>query len=173
MIIGGGPAGMEAARTATLMGHSVTLYEKDDALGGQLKSAATPDFKSQLRELADWYRREMERLKVEVHLKSEIEANSPELDYAHAIIIATGAIPDTPRIKGIENAVNIVEAHMNPERLRGNKIVYCGGGLSACDSALETAKRGKKVSIVEMLDEIAADDHFINRAALLHARARR
>jgi NADPH-dependent 2,4-dienoyl-CoA reductase/sulfur reductase-like enzyme len=167
VIIGGGPGGMEAARTAAIKGHKVSLYEKNGELGGQLKSAATPDFKSQLRELVHWYKRQMELLDVDVRLNSKITVDSPELKKADAIIIATGAVPFSPDIKGIDNTIDIISAHMKPEKLKGDRIVYCGGGLSACDSALETALKGKKVAIIEMLDEVAANDHFINKAALV------
>lgn len=166
VVIGGGPGGMEAARTAALKGHRVSLYEKDKALGGQLKSAATPDFKSQLRELVEWYKRQLELLNIEVHLNSEINEDNPVLKDADYIIVATGAVPIMPEISGIENAVDIISAHIYPEKLKGDRIVYCGGGLSACDSALETAQKGKKTVIIEMLEHIAANDHFINRAAL-------
>lgn len=167
VIIGGGPGGMEAARTAAIKGHKVSLYEKDSSLGGQLKSAATPPFKSQLRELVTWYKRQMELLGVKVYLNTNLTENSPELATADEIIVATGAVPIIPKIPGIENAIDIISAHVNPEKLKGNKIVYCGGGLSSCDSALETALNGKKVSIVEMLDEVAINDHFINKASLI------
>jgi 2,4-dienoyl-CoA reductase-like NADH-dependent reductase (Old Yellow Enzyme family)/thioredoxin reductase len=167
VVIGGGPAGMEAARTAALMGHKVTLYEKDGALGGQLKSAATPPFKSQLRELVKWYIRQMELLKVNVKLNTELTADSPELEKADKIIVATGALPLIPDIPGIENTVDILTAHIHPEKVKGDRIIYCGGGLSACDSALETAMSGKKVAIVEMLDELAINEHFINKASLI------
>jgi 2-enoate reductase len=167
VVIGGGPGGMEAARSAAIAGHKVILFEKDNSLGGQLKSAATPDFKSQLRELVEWYKHQMVIHNVDVHLNTEVTEDSPELAEADAIIVATGAIPLMPGIKGIENAVDIISAHTNPDRLKGERIVYCGGGLSACDSALEIAMKGKKAAIVEMLDDIAVDDHFINKAALV------
>ena len=167
VIIGGGPGGMEAARTAALMGHNVTLYEKDSNLGGQLKSAATPPFKSQLRELVVWYKRQMELLGIDVKLNSVLTVDSPELKNADNIIVATGADPISPEIPGIENTVNILTAHTEPEKLKGENIIYCGGGLSACDSALETAMHGKKVAIIEMLDEVAINDHFINKASLI------
>jgi len=167
VVIGGGPGGMEAARSAAIAGHKVKLFEKDNSLGGQLKSAATPDFKSQLRELVEWYKHQMVIHNVDVQLNTEVTEDSPELAEADAIIVATGAIPLMPGIKGIENAVDIISAHANPDRLKGERIVYCGGGLSACDSALETAMKGKKAAIVEMLDDIAVDDHFINKAALV------
>ena len=167
VVIGGGPGGMEAARSAAIAGHKVKLFEKDNSLGGQLKSAATPDFKSQLRELVEWYRHQMVIHNVDVHLNTEVTEDMPELDEADAIIVATGAVPLMPEIKGIENAVDIITAHENPDKLKGERIVYCGGGLSACDSALEIAMEGKKAVIVEMLDEVAIDDHFINKAALI------
>jgi len=167
VVIGGGPGGMEAARSAAIAGHKVILFEKNNSLGGQLKSAATPDFKSQLRELVEWYKHQMVIHNVDVRLNTEVTEDSPELAEADAIIVATGAVPLLPGIKGIENAVDIISAHTNPDRLKGERIVYCGGGLSACDSALETAMKGKKAVIVEMLDDIAVDDHFINKAALV------
>jgi 2,4-dienoyl-CoA reductase-like NADH-dependent reductase (Old Yellow Enzyme family)/thioredoxin reductase len=167
VVIGGGPGGMEAARSSAIAGHEVMLFEKDSALGGQLKSAATPEFKSQLRELVQWYSHQMEIHKVDVHLNTEITDDSPELETADAIIIATGALPLMPKIKGIENTIDIITAHTNQDKLEGNRIIYCGGGLSACDSALETAMKGKKAAIIEMLDEVAINDHFINKAALI------
>ncbi|MGI6140418.1 MAG: FAD-dependent oxidoreductase [Caldicoprobacterales bacterium] len=167
VVIGGGPGGMEAARSAAIAGHDVILFEKDSALGGQLKSAATPDFKSQLRELVEWYKHQMVIHNVDVRLKTEATDELPELEKADAIIVATGAVPLMPDIKGMENTVDIISAHTEPKSLKGEEIIYCGGGLSACDSALETAMKGKKAVIVEMLDEVAIDEHFINKAALL------
>lgn len=167
VVIGGGPGGMEAARTASLMGHKVTLFEKDSELGGQLKSAATPPFKSQLRQLVVWYKHQMELLNVTVHLNTELTVDSPELEHADRIIVATGAVPLTPGIPGIENTIDILTSHTDPQKLEGGKIIFCGGGLSACDSALETAMSGKKVAIIEMLDEVAINDHFINKASLI------
>ena len=167
VVVGGGPGGMEAARSAAIAGHEVILFEKDGELGGQLKSAATPDFKSQLRELVKWYKRQMEIHKVDVRFNTEVTEDMPELEEADAIIVATGAVPLMPNIKGIENAVDIISAHTNKEKLKGERIIYCGGGLSACDSALENAMESKKVTIVEMLDDVAVDDHFINKAALI------
>ena len=167
VVIGGGPGGMEAARTASLMGHKVTLFEKDSELGGQLKSAATPPFKSQLRQLVVWYKHQMELLNVTVHRNTELTVDSPELEQADRIIVATGAVPLTPKIPGIENTIDILTSHTDPQKLEGDKIIFCGGGLSACDSALETAMSGKKVAIIEMLDEVAINDHFINKASLI------
>ena len=167
VIIGGGPGGMEAARTAALMGHRVELFEKEAGLGGQLRSAATPPFKSQLRALVTWYEHQMEINHITVHLNTAIDENHPALASADAIIVATGAIPLELDILGIEKTVNILDAHLDESKLQGDKIIYCGGGLSACDSALETALKGKKVTVVERLGEVAIQDHFINKASLI------
>ncbi len=104
---------------------------------------------------------------VDVRIKTEVTDELPKLKKADAIIVAIGAQPIMPNIKGIENTVDIISAHTKPNILKGEKIIYCGGGLSACDSALEAAMKGKKVAIVEMLDEVAINDHFINKAALI------
>lgn len=166
VVIGGGPAGMEAARSASSAGHNVILFDKDSRLGGQLKSAATPVFKSQLRELVRWYILQLELLGVDVRLNTDVAFDTPELEKADIIILALGAIPIVPKIQGIENTVDILSAHLHPEKIRGKNIIYCGGGLSACDSALETAMSGKMVSIIEQLDDIATNDNFINKSAL-------
>ncbi|PHV71147.1 NADH:flavin oxidoreductase [Sporanaerobium hydrogeniformans] len=167
VVVGGGPGGMEAARTAALIGHDVTLVEAAEGLGGQLRSAATPPFKSQLRELVTWYSRQMEILNVNVKLNTTINADSQILAEADEIFVATGAVPVKVNIKGIENTVDILQAHLDESKLVGDHIIYCGGGLSSCDSALETAMKGKKVTVVEMLDEVAVGDHFINKASLI------
>ena len=167
VIVGGGPGGMEAARTAALIGHDVTLFEAAEGLGGQLRSAATPAFKSQLRELVTWYKHQLEILNIKVDLNTMVTADSSVLADADEIFVATGAVPLKVNIKGIENTVDILQAHLDETRLVGDHIIYCGGGLSACDSAIETAIKGKKVTVVEMLDEVAIGDHFINKASLI------
>lgn len=167
VVVGGGPGGMEAARTAALIGHDVILIEAAEGLGGQLRSAATPPFKSQLRELVTWYSRQLEILNVNVKLNTTVDADSQILAEADEIFVATGAVPVKVNIKGIENTVDILQAHLDESKLVGDHIIYCGGGLSACDSALETAMKGKKVTVIEMLDEVAVGDHFINKASLI------
>lgn len=170
VIIGAGPAGLEAARVAALEGHKVTIFEKETIIGGQLAAAATPAFKSQLRNLVKWYGVQLEKLGVDLHLGREVSADDEILEKCDKIIVATGAIPLTPPIPGIDgsNVVNVIDAHKNKELLKGENIVICGGGLSGCDSALELAtEENKKVTIVEMADAIAKDVMFINAASLI------
>lgn len=169
VVVGGGPGGMEAARVAALQGHDVTLYEKKDRLGGQITAAATPPFKSQLRKFINWQMRQVDKAGVKVIFNTEITADSPELAAADRIVVALGAKPITPNIKGIDgdNVLDIIEAHLNPDKIKGDNIVVCGGGESGCDVSLELAMEGKKVTIVEMLDELAPKSLLDNRNPLL------
>ncbi len=158
-VIGGGPAGMEAARVAALKGHNVTLYEKAPVLGGQLIPASAPSFKFRIGDLMKYHITQLEKTGVKVCLNTCIDANSPELENADAIIVAAGASPFMPPIKGIdgENVVEVTESHAHPELIKGNRIVIAGGGLSGCDAGIELAMEGKQVTIVEMRDVIAPD----------------
>jgi len=167
-VIGGGPAGLEAARISALKGYNVTVYEKSDHLGGNSAVAATPDFKT-IDALLTWFEHQMEKLNVTVCLNTEIRADSPELKSADEIFIAVGGYSWAPPISGIDLplGIDVCDAHLHPEMVKGNKIVLCGGGLSGADSALELAEKGKDVTIIEMRDGIAIDTAFINRQSIM------
>ncbi|WP_284329312.1 FAD-dependent oxidoreductase [Demequina litorisediminis] len=167
VIIGGGPAGLEAARVAALRGHRVDLYEREDRLGGVLWPAATPEFKKELRSMIFWWERQAADLPVTVHLGTEITEHSPELEGADTVIVAVGSTPVMPPIPGLEgdNVVEVVDAHLGADL--GQRIVVCGGGLSGADFALEAALDGHDVTIVEMADAVAGDLLMINRITLL------
>ncbi|WP_297424581.1 NAD(P)/FAD-dependent oxidoreductase [Clostridium sp.] len=170
VVIGAGPAGLEAARVAAIEGHNVTLFEKETVIGGQLAVASTPAFKSQLRRLVDWYGVQLKKLGVNVQFDKEISADDNILAECDKIIVGTGAVPVHPPIPGVDgsNVIDIIQAHKNKELLKGENIVICGGGLSGCDSALELATEGgKKVTIVETEDAIAKDVLFVNAASLI------
>ncbi|OMF06928.1 NADH:flavin oxidoreductase [Paenibacillus amylolyticus] len=169
VVVGGGPSGLEAARVAALKGHEVTLYEKEASVGGQVTSAATPEFKGQLRALIGWYERQLTQLHVKVKLNHEIKPDDPALEAADHIFIGAGAVPLVPPIPGIDNdnVVGAIEAHLQKDLVRGKHIVITGGGLTGCDLGLELAMEGKKVTIVEMRPEAGQDVMYINRAALM------
>lgn len=166
IVVGGGPAGLEAARVAATRGHTVDLYEKTDRLGGVLFAAATPGFKKELRGMIGWWERQLATLPVTVHLSTEITAASPELTAADDIVVATGSLPVlSASIPGIEHAIDVLDFHEGAPV--GARIVIAGGGLSGADAALELAQDGHDVSLVEAADEIARDLILINRITLL------
>lgn len=170
VVIGAGPAGLEAARVAAIKGHKVILFEKEKVIGGQLSAASTPVFKRQLHKLIDWYGVQLKKLDVNLKLNKEVSVDDDILAECDKIIVGTGAVPFIPPIPGIDgaNVINIIEAHNNKELLKGKNIVICGGGLSGCDSALELATEGsKKITIVEMTDAIARDSIGINAVSLI------
>ncbi len=167
VIIGGGPGGLEAARVAALKGHNVTLYEKTDNLGGQLIAAGAPIFKQRIRKFLQWQKVQVEKLGVKVVLNKTIDLNSPELENADRIIVAVGASPLKLNTKGIEDAINVIDFHLNPSLLKGNKVIVAGAGASGCDCALELAMEGKEVILVEKMDEIAPGMLLDNRNPLI------
>ncbi|MDD4569939.1 MAG: FAD-dependent oxidoreductase [Tepidanaerobacteraceae bacterium] len=155
MIIGGGVAGMEAARVAKLRGHQVTLYEKTDKLGGHLIEACVPDFKDDDKRLLKWYENEMKILNINVKLDTEVTLDMVKNESPDAVIIATGSNPVTPDIPGI-NMDNVVGAGdlLIGKKTAGNSVAVIGGGLVGCETALWLAKQHKKVTIIEALGNL-------------------
>lgn len=168
VVIGGGPGGLEAARCAAERGCSVTLYEKSDRLGGTFLTIATGEFKWRMPQLIEWYRVQLEKLGVKVVLNTEVGADDPLLKSADAIFVATGSKSFMPNIPGIDNkkVIDVVDVHKHgmPE---GKNVVICGGGLSACDTAIEYGKAGDRhISIVEMLPDVGNDVMMVNKISV-------
>ena len=157
LIIGGGPAGMEAALIAKKRGHDVILIEKEKNLGGQLKLAAVPPFKDEIKELIEYYDRMLRKLGVDVKLGIEASLELVEEMNPDVVIVATGAIPLIPKIPGVDKK-NVITAHdllAGKVKVEDEKIVIVGGGLVGCETADYLIKQGiKKISIVEMLDDL-------------------
>ena len=152
-VIGGGVGGMEVARIATLRGHNVTIYEKTDRLGGVFIPAGAMSFKSQDRKLLDWYRRQIDKLNIEVKYNTEITDIS-KLD-ADEIVIATGAVAKKLNIKGIENAIEAID-FLNKTKLVGENVAIIGGGLTGCEIAYELSLNKKKPIIIEAKQDLMA-----------------
>ena len=157
VVVGGGVAGLEAARIAALRGHEVTLYEKETALGGQLLIAARPPHKSVLNDVVDYYKTQMAHLNVKVNLST---LATPELVLAakpDAVIIATGVTRSVPKIPGIEMAKVVDAADVLANKAEvGATAVIIGGGVVGLETAELLAESGKKVTVVEMLADLAA-----------------
>ena len=168
LVVGGGPAGMEAARVAALRGHQVMLYEKNDQLGGQLLFASKPPYKNDLVTLTNYLAKQIRKLGVQIELAKEV---TPELIAGmkpDVVILAMGSSPLVPKIPGIDrsNAV-IAEDVLSNKVTVGKTVIILGGGLVGCETALFLAEKGKKVTIVEMLPEAATNVIPVVRMALL------
>ncbi|MEW6666166.1 MAG: DUF561 domain-containing protein [Thermodesulfobacteriota bacterium] len=152
-VIGGGPAGMEAARVCALRGHEVTLYEKRE-LGGVLIEASVPDFKSpDLKPLVSYLSTQIKKLKIKV-IRKEATAQDIKKGGYDAVIVATGAAPaipeDVPGIHGA-NVTTALDVLRGKAKL-GKRIAVIGGGLVGTEVGLFLAEKGKEVLFVEMLD---------------------
>lgn len=169
MVVGGGPAGMEAARTAALRGHQVTLYEKEDQLGGLLRAATVPDFKADLRRLMNYLSTQLDKLGVRVELNTEVTPELVRQQTPDVLIVATGSVPVRPDIPGLdrENVLTALDVLLGQVEV-GQRIVVAGGGVMGCEVAAYLARQGRKVTIVEMLEDIATDVEPLTRMALLN-----
>jgi len=152
-IIGGGIGGMEAARVCIMRGHTPTIYEKTDKLGGVFVAAAAPDFKRKDKELIAWYKRQMEKLNVKINFNTEV-TDLTKLD-ADEIIVATGSSTRKLRIPGAERAVDAIE-YLLGEKEVGKNVVVIGGGLTGCEVAYDLFLKGKNPTIVEARDDLMA-----------------
>jgi 2-enoate reductase len=153
VVVGGGVAGMEAARTATLRGYDVTLFEKSNRLGGHLIEAGAHSFKSEVKKLNVWYQRELKELGVDTRMSTEATVEAVKNLHPDAIILATGSVVNQPNIPGLEKSVVSLDAINHPEKI-GKKVVVVGGGLVGCEIAMDEAVKGKDVTVVEALDKI-------------------
>ncbi|MFA5585370.1 MAG: FAD-dependent oxidoreductase [Saccharofermentanales bacterium] len=151
-VVGGGPAGMEAARVAKLRGHDVTLFEEKDRLGGLLIEAAAPEFKSDLLPLIEYQITQLKKLGIPVEHK---RAGMEDLKPYDAVVCATGSTPIIPGIAGVDKpiAVDSLTAINNMDAI-GKKVVVVGGGLVGSETALDLAERGHQVTLVELLPQI-------------------
>jgi 2-enoate reductase len=158
VVVGGGVAGMEVARTATLRGHNVTLLERGDRLGGHLLSGGSHEFKVEVRELNAWYQRELQMSGVDVRMGEEATPDKVAELGADVVVVAAGSVPVMPRsISGIDHpkAMSCNEALTTAGHARvGQHVVVVGGGLVGCEMALDYCRDGRKVTIVEALPDI-------------------
>ena len=152
-IVGGGIGGMEAARVLRLRGHNPVIHEKSGELGGAFIAASAESYKGKLRDLLAWYRRQMDKLGIEVHLNDEIKDIS--VFGSAPVIIATGATPRYLRsVPGYDKMIEACDFLLGKEV--GETVAVIGGGLTGCEIAYELALKGKKPIIVEMKDDLVS-----------------
>ena len=159
VVIGAGPAGLEAARTAAIRGHSVTVMDQNDQIGGKIHLAMRPPDKGNLDRWVAFYRNEMGRLGVKVELNRRVTADDMRKIVPDAIVVATGAKPLIPRsIKGTDSKRVVLADDVLWDRAEvGDKVLIVGGSSMGVETAEYIAKKGKKVVVAEMLHEILWD----------------
>lgn len=168
VVAGGGPGGLKAAQTTALRGHSVILMEKESELGGILKSEQALPFKKEMYELSVTFAKQCREAGVEIRLNTRATRELVEKENPDAVIIAAGSRPLVLPIPGIDgDNVTIVNNYYLEKEKVGDEVVVLGGGLAGCEAAIHLAQEGKKVTIVEMRDELAPDANVRHRPLLL------
>ncbi len=169
VVVGGGPGGLEAARVAALRGHEVVLFEKETGLGGQLIAASIPPYKGVLAELAIYYKAQVERLGIKVELGRE--ANTEVIMNARpdAVVVASGVTRSMPGIPGMESDRTVDAVDVLTGRAEaGATVVIIGGGVIGLETAEFLADKGKKVTVIEMLDNLASGMERTHKQFLLN-----
>jgi 2,4-dienoyl-CoA reductase-like NADH-dependent reductase (Old Yellow Enzyme family)/thioredoxin reductase len=166
MIIGGGVSGMEAARIAASIGHNVTLIEKESRLGGHMVESTRQEFKSNEAGLLKWLITQIEKNDINVLLNTLATPAFILKERPDALILAIGSEYIRPNIKGAQNALLAGEI-LNNTSLSGSNVLIIGGGLVGAETALTLAMEKKKVTILEMLGQIAQKHEPGTREALI------
>ncbi len=168
IIIGGGPAGLQAALTASSRGHNVKLYEQKDFLGGTLKFSEKVSFKNDLRKFKDFLVEQANKAPIDINLNTAVTPESVKNENADIVIAAIGAVPIVPPIPGIEgeNVVMALDSY-GTESEMGENITIVGGGQVGCETALHLGNMGKKVILLEMRDALAPDASMTHRDEII------
>lgn len=166
LVIGGGPAGMEAAITLADRGHEVILAEKEGELGGTIRFARHVSFKNRLDQFMQVLIRRVERRKITVLLNIEMTPELARQMNPDAIVCAVGAEPIVPPIPGVERCISALEMHRRMDEI-GYEVVVLGGGLVGCEEGILLAGMGKKVTILEMKPELCRDAPYLHHEAVL------
>lgn len=158
-VVGSGPAGMEAARTAAMRGHEVTLFEKNDSLGGQMLLASKPQGKRRILWLRDYLVRQMEKHGVKIETGIEVTPQMVEEGKPDTVVVATGAGPIMPNIPGLQgkNVVSSWDILTDKVLPRNARVAVVGGGMVGCEIAEYLLELGNKLIIIEQLPSLAPD----------------
>jgi 2,4-dienoyl-CoA reductase-like NADH-dependent reductase (Old Yellow Enzyme family) len=164
VVVGGGPAGLEAARVSAERGHRVVLFEAGAKLGGQLLSAVRATWRRDLIAIVDWRAAELERLGVEVRLNRYAEAADVLAEEPSAVIIATGGLPDTDWLDGAEHCTTVWDMLVDASQAKDDVLVYDGTGRhQAVSCALHLAEHGREVQFVTIDEYVGMEMEYPSR----------
>lgn len=166
LVIGAGPGGIQAALTASRRGHRVTLLEKEKKVGGKLEIVAAPSYKKQYLDYLEYLKYELGEANVKVCLGVETTPEIVDSYRPDAVIIAAGAEPIIPPLKGIELASTADEVLSGAKKVRGT-VAIVGGGLVGCETTHVLTEQGCWVHIVEMQDDVLKDTSYVTRHSQL------
>lgn len=167
VVVGGGPGGMEAAVTAAQRGHSVTLYEKNSRLGGQIVHEQHIPFKKDMYHIIEVLAKRCEDAGVDIHLNTEVTPEEVAAMGADVVMTAVGAKPIIPQIPGINSAKVVgLKALEGRQPSVGQKVAILGGGLVGSEVAIYLDMIGKDVTVVEMKDTWASDAYWMHKVAM-------
>ena len=157
-IVGGGPGGLKAAEIAALRGHQVTLFERKDKLGGRVRLGANPPGKAVLNEFIDYLEGRVRALGITLEMDKEFTADMITSGEPDVVIVATGASPQFPDWKGVEESDALsVDDVLSDWADIGDNVLIVGGGGTGAEIADLLSEVGKKVTLIEMLEDIASD----------------
>ncbi len=168
LIIGAGPGGLETAITAAKRGHKVTIWEKGEVIGGNLIPASVPNFKDDLKRLIKYYENQLKKLNINIIFNKE--GNDEEIleENPDVLVIGTGSKPFIPKIDGVESGnVHLATDILVDDSNIGEHVIVAGGGFVGCETAIYLSQKGKKVTIVEMKDNILAEPMALNNMIAL------
>lgn len=168
VVVGGGPAGLQAACIAAERGHRVMLYEKNEKLGGQVNMAYMPPEKAEMKNIVDYLTNRIVQSNVTVHMSREAGVEEILASEPDAVIIATGATPIVPKFVDLNHKkVCFAWDVLLGRKIVGDKVVIIGGGSVGCETAEYLSQRGKRVTVIEMLPEFAVDVEPFSRIFML------
>ncbi|MBF7097670.1 FAD-dependent oxidoreductase [Alkalibacter mobilis] len=169
MVIGAGPAGLMAARTAAQRGHKVTIFDKDSHFGGAFRAAGYPMGKGHLSGVISSYRQQCINLGVEIKMGLEVTDEIIKSEKPEAIVIATGSRPLTPQIFGIDgtNVLTAEDVLYGISDVKSGPVIVCGGGEVGGETAEFIAQTNRDVTLIEMRSQILSDMFPVNMISLI------